>query len=118
MIESDMAKKQSESDIQREICHYLESRNLLFWRFSPETFNAKLGIHIKHRWIPNGIADIIILHGGGTKAFPHPVCIGLEVKTPRGVPSAGQLLMQRRFGLANHEYYFVKSLQEVKDLGL
>jgi len=111
-------KKQSESDIQRDICHYLEKQQYLFWRFSPETFNAKLGIHIKHRFIPNGIADIIILHPGDTKQFPHPVCVGLEVKTQRGKPSADQLLMQRRFGLVNHEYHIVRSVEDVKNLGL
>jgi hypothetical protein len=111
-------KKQSESDIQRDICHYLESKDFIFWRFSPETFNAKLGIHIKHRFIPNGLPDIHLLHPGDTKQFPSPCMIGLEVKTPKGRPSAAQLTMQRRFGLANHEYYFVRSVDEVKELGL
>jgi len=113
-----MAKKQSEQDIQRDICHYLEKQQYLFWRFSPETYNAKLGIHLKHRFIPNGLPDLFILHPGDTKAFPHPVCIGLECKTNKGKPSAHQLLMQRRFGLANHEYFIVRSIDDVKKLGL
>jgi len=111
-----MPKK--EADIQREICHYLESKNFLFWRFSPETYNAKLGRHIKHRFVPNGLPDLMLMHPGDTKAFKHPTFIGLEVKGPRGKASADQLLMQRRFGLANAEYYIVKSVDEVKELGL
>lgn len=111
-----MSKK--EADIQRDICHYLEKRGYLFWRFSPETYNAKLGIHIKHRFIPNGLADIMLLHPGDTKLYPHPVLIGLEVKGPRGKISADQLLMQRRFRLANHVYEIVKSVDDVKELGL
>lgn len=110
--------KQIESDIQRDICHYLEKQGHLFWRFSPETFNAKLGIHIKHRFISNGLPDIMLLHPGDTKQFPSPCMIGLEVKTPKGKPSADQLLMQRRFNLVNHEYHIVRSVQDVKDLGL
>jgi len=107
-----------EQDIQRDICHYLEKQGYLFWRFSPETYNAKIGIHLKHRFVPNGLSDLMVLHPGDTKHFPSPCLIGLEVKTPKGKPSAAQLMMQRRFGLANHEYFFVKSVDDVKDLGL
>lgn len=110
--------KQLESDIQRDICHYLEKQGYLFWRFSPETFNAKLGVHIKHRFVPNGLSDIMVLHPGDTPAYKYPVCIGLEVKTSKGRPSADQLLMQRRFGIANHEYHIVRSVEDVKKLGL
>ena len=109
---------QSESNIQKKICQYLRKQGYLFWRFSPQTYNAKLGIHIKHEFIPNGMPDIIVLHAGDTKTFPHPVAIGLEVKATRGKVSADQLLTQRRFGLANHEYYLVRSVEEVKKLGL
>lgn len=112
-----MAAKK-EGDIQRDICHYLEKQGYLFWRFSPETYNAKLGIHLKHRFVPNGLPDIMLIHPGGTKAFPHHTFVGLEVKQPGKKPSADQLLMQRRFGLSNAEYYVVTSVQEVKDLGL
>lgn len=111
-------KKKTEQEIQREICHYLEKQGYLFWRFSPETYNAKLGRHLKHRFVPNGLPDLMCLHPGGKKPFETPCLIGLEVKKPSGRPSAHQLNMQRRFGLHNHEYYFVKSVEEVKKLGL
>jgi len=108
----------AEADIQRKICHYLEKQGYLFWRFSPETYNAKLGRHIKHRFVPNGLPDLMLIHPGETKAFPHHTFIGLEVKGPRGKASAAQVLMQKRFGVANAEYYIVKSVDEVKALGL
>lgn len=111
-------KKQSEGDIQKEICQHLRKGGYLFWRYSPQTYNAKLGIHIKHEFIPNGLPDIMLLHPGDTTTFPCPVLVGLEVKASNGKPSAHQLLMQRRFGLANHEYYIVRSVEEVKTLGL
>jgi hypothetical protein len=100
-----------ENDIQRDICHYLRKRGHLFWRFSPETYNAKLGIHIKSEWIPNGLPDIMVID-------PEDGFIGLEVKTPKGKPSPGQILMQKRFRLANARYEFVRSVEDVKKLGL
>ena len=112
------AKKQSESQIQKEICQYLRKQGYLFWRFSPQTYNAKLGIHLKHEFIPSGLADIMILHPGDTKLYPTPCLIGLEVKKKGGKASAGQLLMQRRFRLLNHVYEFVMSVEDVKKLGL
>jgi len=108
----------AEADIQRDICRYLKKQKHLFWRFSPETYNAKLGIHIKHEYMPSGLPDLMLVHPGDTKEFPHHTFIGLEVKGPRGKPSADQILMQKRFGLANAEYYIVRSVDEVKELGL
>ena len=102
-----------ENDIQRDICHYLRKRGLLFWRFSPETYNAKLGIHIKSEWIPNGLPDIMVIN-----KEEYGQLWGLEVKTPKGKPSAHQLLMQKRFHLANARYEFVRSVEDVKKLGL
>lgn len=109
-----MASKQSEADIQKDICLYLEKKGYLFWRFSPETYNAKLGIHLKHRFVPNGLPDIMLIH-----KERYGQLWGLEVKKPKGGrASANQLLMQRRFNLNNAEYHFVKSLDDVKKLGL
>lgn len=108
-----MAK--AENEIQRDICHYLEKQGLLFWRFSPETFNAKLGIHLKHRFIPSGLPDIMLID-----REQYGQLVGLEVKVPgsKGKKSPAQLLMQKRFHLNNARYEFVTSVQEVKDLGL
>lgn len=108
----------AEAKVQRDICHYLEKQGHLLWRFSPETYNAKLGIHLKHRFVPNGLPDVMVLHPGDTKEFPHPVMIGLEIKGPRGKASAGQVVMQKRWRLLNHVYEVVRSVDEVKALGL
>lgn len=108
-----MPAKKTEQDIQRDICHYLEKQGHLFWRFSPETYNAKLGIHIKHRFVPNGLPDIMVID-----REQYGQLVGLEVKAPKGKKSAGQILMQKRFHLNNARYEFVTSTQDVKDLGL
>jgi hypothetical protein len=102
-----------ESDIQRDICHYLEKQGYVFWRFSPETYNAKLGIHLKHRFIPSGLPDIMLIDREN-----YGQLVGLEVKQPKGKKSPAQLLMQKRFHLNNARYEFVTSVEDVKKLGL
>lgn len=107
-------RKQSEQDVQRDICHYLESKGYLFWRFNPETYNSKLGIHLKHRFIPSGLPDLMLID-----KEQYGQLVGLEIKKAKGgVKSPAQLLMQKRFHLNNAEYYFVTSVDEVKKLGL
>lgn len=107
-----------EGKIQNEIYQHLKKQGYLFWRNSPNTYDPKLGIYKSNPYVLKGLPDIVLLHPGDTKAFPYPVCIGLECKTAKGKPSAHQLLMQRRFGLVNHEYHIVRSVDEVKKLGL
>lgn len=99
-----------EGKIQLTIMRHLRSRGHLFWRFSPETYNAAIGRHIKHEYIPSGLPDIMVLHERGF--------IGLEVKTKKGKPSADQLLMQKRFRALGHEYHIVRSVEDVAQLGL
>lgn len=107
-----------EGKIQLAIMQYLSKQGYLFWRNSPNTYDPKLGIYKSNPYVLKGLPDIVILHQGDTPAFKYPVCIGLEVKTPKGKVSADQCLMQRRFGLANHEYHIVRSVDDVKKLGL
>jgi len=111
--------------VQKKVCEYLNSKNYLFWRNNNQpTFDKKLnngygGYRAQSKWTPHGLPDLILLHPGDTKPFPYPVCIGIELKKPSGSKiSADQLLMQRRFGLANHEYFIVRSVDDVKKLGL
>lgn len=102
-----------EGKLQLEIMKYLRKQGYLFWRFSPQTYNAKLGIHLKHEYIPSGLPDIMLIH-----KEKYGQLWGLEVKTEKGKPSPDQLLMQRLFALSNAEYHFVRSVEEVKKLGL
>lgn len=102
-----------EGKIQLAIMQYLRKQGYLFWRFSPETYNANLGIHIKHEYVPSGLPDIMLVHKEN-----YGQLWGLEVKTKRGRPSADQIVMQRRFHLNNAEYHVVRSVDDVKELGL
>jgi hypothetical protein len=100
-----MPKK--ENDIQLEILRYLRSRDLLFWRFSPDTYIPAIGRYVKHEYVPNGLPDIMVLVKGKM--------IGLEVKKKKGGrTSADQLLMQRRFRRLGHEYHVVRSVDDVQ----
>ena len=101
-----------EGKIQLEIMKYLRKQGFLFWRFSPETYKARLGIHVKSEWVPNGLPDICLID-----KEQYGQLVGLEVKTAKGKPSPAQLLMQRRFHLANARYEFVRSVEDVKKLG-
>lgn len=92
---------------------YLRKRKHLFWRFSPETYNATLGRHIKHEYVPSGLPDIMLVH-----KERYGQLWGLEVKTAKGRPSAAQLVMQKQFHLNNAEYHIVRSVDDVKALGL
>lgn len=96
----------AEANLQRDICRWLREQNHLFWRFSPQTYNAKLGIHIKHEFIPNGLPDIMVLTDK---------LIGFEVKGPKGKASADQLIMKQRFELLGHKYHVVRSVAEVEE---
>ena len=94
-----------EADIQRDICRYLRKQSLLFWRFSPDTYNAAIGRYIKHEYVPNGLPDIMVL-------LPN-LLLGLEVKGPKGKASPDQVLMQKRFKRLGHVYKVVRSVEEV-----
>lgn len=119
-----MKRKQSESDIQADILKYLRDKGHLVWRhnnqptYDPKINNGHGGYRAQSKWSYPGLPDVMLLHPGDTKQFPAPCLIGLECKTNKGKPSAHQLLMQRRFGLANHEYFIVRSVDDVKKLGL
>lgn len=101
----------AEAKVQKDICHYLEKQGYLFWRFSPETYKAAIGKHVKHRFIPNGLPDIMLIH-------PERGFIGCEVKGPRGKPSANQILMQKRFELLGCEYHVLRSVDDVVECGI
>jgi hypothetical protein len=103
-----MASKEKESKIQLDILRYLRQQGYLFWRFSPDTYIKSIGRYIKHEYVPNGLPDIMVL--------TQNKMIGLECKQRRGVTSADQLLMKKRFESLGHEYHVVRSLDEVKGI--
>lgn len=111
-----MALKETETQIQNTICEYLEIRErqrmLLFWRQNTGgIFDVKKQIR---RALPKhakrGVPDIIVIKKGQF--------IGLEVKSATGRQSPDQKLFEIHTTNNGGFYYIVRSLQEVKQLGL
>lgn len=103
-----------ESDPKLAILQYLTKKGYICWKHHKNTYNAKLGIRISDPYVPNGLPDIMLI-----VPEQYGQLWGLEIKRPKGgKKSPGQILMQKRFHLNNARYEFVKSVDEVKALGL
>ena len=102
----------SEADIQLVICEYLALKRYFFWRQNnTPVFDSNRG---QYRRMPKyamyGIPDIILIYQGNF--------IGLEVKGKRGQQSDNQKEFERRCKRVGGYYYVVRSLEDVKELGL
>lgn len=111
-----MAKVTLESKIQGEICKYLEKKNYFFWRSNnAPVFDKKLNsgygaYRTQGRYSHVGLADICLLHEGNF--------IALEVKSKKGRASADQKLFETRCKSNGGEYYIVRSVEDIKSIGL
>lgn len=105
-------KKILEKDIQKEICDWLMSEKVFFWRHNnaPIFQRDKYGGRFRRqsKYTPNGLPDIMIMYKG--------FFIGLEVKVPNyWKRTDAQVDIMERMQLAGARYYLVTSLQEAKD---
>lgn len=94
-----------EKDIQKPIIDWLRYQGWFVVK------NNTVGIYKKStgKYIPSqavGLADLTILKGGRV--------IMLEVKTPKGKQSDGQILFQSEWELHGGEYYVVRSIDDVE----
>lgn len=105
-------KKVLEKDIQREICEYLESEKVFFWRQNNVPIfgrnNAgKMTFRSMSKYTPKGLPDIMILHNGSF--------IGIEVKRDNTrKPSEEQIHIGAKFFINGGFYYVVSSRKEVE----
>lgn len=104
--------KEKETDIQQAICKYLELKGHFFWRNNnTPVYEKKSGYY---RPMPafskKGVPDIIVVKDG--------FFIGLEVKTKNGKQSAWQKYFERGLKEAGGEYYIVRDIDNVKEIGL
>jgi hypothetical protein len=113
--------KNKESDIQNSICEYLEGRDRCFFRLNNiPAFNKGAGGKITMRrlpkYTPKGLPDIIVVVGG--------LFYALEVKKPKTETSAktyqskDQKVFQARVEAHSGKYFVVRSLEDVKAIGL
>lgn len=78
-----------ESEIQKQICEYLETKNVIFWRQNnAPVFDSSKGVFRKRgKWQAVGISDIIVV-------LPN-ISLFIEVKTPTGKQSKDQQTFEK-----------------------
>jgi hypothetical protein len=105
---------EKESEIQTAICDYLALKKYFFWRqnTSPTVQISGDKWHFRRmsKYALRGVPDIILIKEG--KA------IFLEVKTKKGVLSDVQIEFSKRAILAGAEYFVVRSIEDVIQIGL
>jgi len=101
-----------ETDIQLAICDYLALKKHFFWRQNNiGTYDPKTGYHRPMpKYSKHGIPDIIVIKDG--------FFIGLEVKRGKTYQSQNQKLFEKECKEAGAEYYVVRSIDDVREIGL
>ena len=101
-----------ETNIQNAICEYLERRRHFFWRQNTgAVLNHKTGVfRAMPKYSMNGIPDIIVIKDG--------YFVGLEVKQPKAKQQESQLEFEKKCKDAGGEYHVVRSIDDVKNIGL
>lgn len=101
----------AESDIQRTIIDYLKKKKHFFWRNNSGAMVSEYkGRRSFVRFGAPGSPDICIVKDG--------YFIGLEVKQKGGKQTPDQKAWEQNCKAAGGEYYVVRSLDEVIEVGL
>jgi len=106
-----------ESEIQSAVCQYLEMRGHFFWRQNSAGIQ-RTGKDGRQFWATNkysikGVGDIICFDKTGTG-----IAIFLEIKRPSGKMSEEQKEFQRRCELVGCEYYVIRRIEDLQEVGL
>lgn len=101
--------KKLESDIQRDICDWLHSKDFFFWRQNNiPVFGASGDGHRRYRAMPKyslkGLPDIVVLYNGHY--------IALEVKRPKAKQTPEQLEIEKKTVDNGGLYFVVTSIEE------
>lgn len=101
-----------ETTIQNSICEYLQYRKVFFWRNNNiPVFDKKRNIYrTLPKYAMKGTPDIIVVKDG--------FFIGLEVKMPKQYQSREQKEFQKNLKEAGGEYYVVRSINDLQEIGL
>ncbi len=98
----------AESDIQRTIIEYLKLKRHFFWRNNSGALKTDKGGFIRFGAV--GSPDICVIKDG--------FFIGLEVKKKGTKQSPAQLEWEKACKAAGAEYYVVRTLEDVQEIGL
>jgi hypothetical protein len=101
-----------EGQIQNAICDYLSLKGHFFWRNNSIGVYDPVGKRFRStpKYAMNGVPDIILIKDG--------FFVGLEVKTPKGRQSDNQKDFEKKCKEAGAEYYLVRSIDDVQEIGL
>ena len=107
--------KSSESDIQNTICEYLQAKRKFFFRLNniPAFNRSSEGVVTMRRlskFTPRGLPDIIVVEKG--------MFIALEVKSAIGRQSPEQKEVEADIKKHGGQYFVVRSVEEVIEVGL
>lgn len=107
-----MRSTAKETDIQRAICDYLALRRHFFWRNNnTPIFDTKRQIfRAMPKYTLKGRPDIEVIKDGWY--------IALEVKNGKGKQSDAQKEFEKGCVDAGGEYHVVRSIDDVKEIGL
>lgn len=105
-------KKKLESDIQREICDWLSTKSIFFWRSNnvpvfAKSNDGKMRFRALPKYTPKGLPDIIAIVNG--------IFIGIEVKRPGEKLRPGQNDFQMKCCDNGGKYLVVHSIEEMKE---
>ena len=103
---------EKESDIQLAVCDYLSLRKHFFWRNNnvPMYDPTRGAYRAMPKYGMKGVPDVIVIKDG--------FFIGLEIKTRKGKQSPEQKEFERRAKEAGAEYYVIKGVDELQEIGL
>lgn len=103
----------SEGNAQSAICEYLAYKHHFFWRqnTSPVYDTKRETFRKMPKYALKGVPDIIVIDNTGHAIF-------LEVKSNVGRLSTDQKLFQERCKERGAEYHLVRSIDDVKEIGL
>ena len=100
-----------EKDVLREILLYLRARGVFHIRINTMgVFDFNRKIYLKSPNTTLGVSDIVILKNGKM------IC--LEAKSPTGKQSPEQKQFETNVKAAGGEYYIVRCVQDVLDVGI
>ena len=101
-----------ETEVLHSICDYLTWKKHFFWRNNViPVYSVKNASYIRMpKYSRSGLPDIILIKDG--------FAVGLEVKTDKGKQSENQKQIEKEWKEAGAEYWVVRSIDEVKNLGL
>ena len=107
-------EKNLESDVLRSVCEYLELKGHFFWRTNNipvSTWRGGKQVYFNlPKYTPRGLPDIMIVRDGWF--------IALEIKNYKGQQSPHQKEFQKKLADAGGEYYLIRSIDDLKEVGL